>query len=146
TATAIPPPDPNSAAWNLYLDSQTFNLTGLDGTPIAVSLTEINAYIYWLVSQVGMWGCTVGITGTSIVVLCILTTSKKARRPIFILNFINLFLLCLLGIFKLGILCSQYNYGVGEVWIGAMTQYPVPFYATPNVFASVIRIILFPTI
>jgi len=141
-----PSVDPNSAAWNLYVDSQSFNLTSLDGTVTTLSLTDVNSNIYFLVTQTGLWGFTTGVTGATIVVLCILTTREKARRPIFVLNFINLIIMCLLGIFKLALYCSQFAYGIGENWLGALAQYPPNVYIVPNVFACVLRIILFATI
>jgi len=51
TTSAIPSPDPTSRDWSIYLDNQSFNVTGLDGTPTTISFSEINAYIYQIAAE-----------------------------------------------------------------------------------------------
>src|SRR5437762_10909355 len=119
STTTIPSPDPSSADWNLYVDNQSFNVTGLDGTPTTLALPDVNNFIYWLISQDAMFGFTIGFTGMLMIVLLMLTTSQKARRPIFIFNFLSLFFLCLREIFWLATGCLQIGYGISENLLGA---------------------------
>jgi pheromone alpha factor receptor len=123
TVVAIPTPNPTSAEWSLYVDSQTFNLTFIDGTQVPLSLTDINQFIYIMLSSMAAYGFEIGFTGMLMFVLVILTTGQKARRPIFILNFIALFLSCVRAILQVAARCTQYIYGVGENFLDAANQY-----------------------
>ena len=135
STTTIPKPDPTSADWSLYVDTQSFNLTGLDGAPTTLSLSTVNNFIYWLITQDAMYGFTIGFTGMLMIVLLIITTPQKARRPIFILNFLSLFFLCLREIFWLATGCLEIGYGVGENLIGASAQYPTSIYVVSDIFS-----------
>jgi pheromone alpha factor receptor len=139
----VPTPDPNSAAWNLYIDSQSFNLTGPDGTPVQVSLVDVNRTIYVFLSELAYFGFGVGFNGMLIIVLLILSDRKKARRPIFILNFVCLALNTIRYILDISIVCSQYVYGVGENFLAAIAQYPLSLWVTPNFIAIIFNIILY---
>lgn len=145
-ASPIPTPDPNSPAWNLYVDSQTFNLTALDGTQFQTSLVAVNQVTYSLLSQVAFFSFTVGFNGMMIIVLLLLTNRKKALRPIFIFNFVCLVLNCARNIIYISMFCSQYGYGVGENILGAIGQYPLSLYATPNVIGNIFNMLLYASI
>jgi pheromone alpha factor receptor len=142
-SSPIPTPDPNSASWNLYVDSQTFNLTALDGTQTQISLVDVNQNTYTLLCQVAFFAFTVGFNGMLVIVLMLLTDRKKARRPIFILNFVCLILNTARNIIAISIVCSQYYYGLGEYFLAAVAQYPLRLYATPNVIEIIFNIILY---
>lgn len=144
--TTIPTPNPTSADWSLYVDTQNFNVTGLDGNPMTLSLAAVNNFIYWLITQDAMYGFTIGATGILMIVLLILTTSQKARRPIFIFNFLSLLLLCLRETFWLATGCLEVGYGVGEYLIGGFAQYPKPIYAVPDIFSCIISMFLYAVI
>jgi pheromone alpha factor receptor len=123
SASPIPSPDPNSPAWNLYIDTQPFNLTGLDGSQVTFTLSDVNANTYFVAAQTAITGFSVGFTGMLMIVLLILTDAKKCRRPIFIVNFINLFLLCLRSVLVLAASLKQEWYGFGEAFFPAYHQY-----------------------
>jgi hypothetical protein len=142
-SSSVPIPDPNSAAWNLYIDSQSFNLTGLDGTPFQLSLVDVNQTTYTILTQVAMFSFTLGFNGMLLIVLLILSDRKKARRLIYTLNFICLFLNTTRSIIEISIVCSQYVYGIGESFVGAIAQYPFSLIAAPNVIGVTFNIILY---
>ena len=142
-SSPVPTPDPNSAAWNLYIDSQSFNLTGLDGTQVQLSLVDVNQTTYSLLTQVAMFSFTLGFNGMLLIVLLILIDRKKARQPIFILNFVCLVLNTSRSIIVISIDCSQYVYGIGENFLAAIAQYPFSLYAAPNVIGVIFNMILY---
>ena len=134
-------PNPTSIPWNIYLDNQSFNLTGLDGTPITVSLTDINTVIIDEFKQDGVVGFIVGFTAMLMIILLLLTNREKARRPIFILNFLALFFLCFRSICFL-VMFGSVIQGIGEGWIGAVAQYPMSLYA-PQIMQGVLTPIIY---
>ena len=129
TPTTIPTPNPTSAAWSIYIDSQPFNLTALDGSTVTISLSEVNAFIYYILAEQSVQGFIIGISSLLIIVLLLLTTAKKARRLIFIFNFLSVFFLCFRSIFNVANDCTALGYGIGEVLFGATAQYPFSKYA-----------------
>jgi pheromone alpha factor receptor len=123
SATAIPTPDPTSAAWSEFLDSQPFNLTGLDGTPQTLSLADVSAYNYAIAVGGVTNGFMVGFGAMLVIVLILLTDSKKLSRPIIVLNIISLLLFSTRSLLECIGWTQQFNYGVGEIFLGAVAQY-----------------------
>src|SRR6202022_1514708 len=111
----IPTPDPNSAAWSQYLDNQLFNLTGLDGNPVTLSLTDVNASIYYTAATAVAYGFSLGTTGLLAILLILLTDSKKIRRPIIVLNVVCLVLFAIRSVMYSIFACKGFWNNVGEV-------------------------------
>jgi pheromone alpha factor receptor len=143
SSTVPTAPDPNSAAWNLYIDSQSFNLTSLNGTQLQISLVDVNQVTYSLLTQVVMFSFTLGFNGMLLIVLLILIDRKKARQPIYLLNFVCLLLNTTRSIVVISVCCSQYIYGIGEYFLAAVAQYPFSLYATPNVIGIIFNMIMY---
>jgi pheromone alpha factor receptor len=137
TATSITTPNPTSAAWSNYLDSQSFNLTGLDGSPVTLSLADIDAFIHYLTAAIAVQGFIIGVSSLLIIILMLLTPTQKARRLIFIFNFLSLVLLCTRAILYVSNLCSQAGNGIGENFLGAIAQYPTAKFSTTIVDAFI---------
>lgn len=122
---STPPVDPQSTAWNLYVASQPFNLTGIDGSPVPLTLTVFNNFVYSEYVAIATYGFQVGFTSMLLIVLAMTTTRMKATRPIFILNYAAVFLAFLRSILALASFCQQFLYGFGEAFLGARAQYPL---------------------
>jgi pheromone alpha factor receptor len=120
---AIPTPDPNSPEWSIYLDSQPFNLTALDGSQTTLTLSMINSFATYNQRTVAIQGFALGFSSLLIIVLLLLTTAKKAKRAIFIFNFLSLLFLSIRSIFNLAIACTDLYHGIGEAFLGATAQY-----------------------
>ena len=122
TTSAIPSPDPNSPEWSIYLDNQSFNVTGLDGSPTTLSFPEINAETYLVGVEAACAGFAVGFVSMLFIVLLLVTPAAKIRKPIFLLNLTSLFLVAFREIVVIAILC-QSTEGVGQFFLGAIAQY-----------------------
>lgn len=145
SATPALTPDPTSAAWSEFVDSQPFNLTGLDGTPQTVSLAEVNALTYSTAAGGVSYGFMLGFGSMLVIVLILLTDSKKLRRPIIVLNIISLLLYSLRALFACVVFTSQFNYGIGENFFGAVAQYGgSPYW--PAIVDGVIQPFLYATV
>ena len=147
TATSIPTPNPTSAAWSIYLDSQSFNLTGIDGSTVTLSLAEINGFTHFLLAEQAVQGFIIGVSSLLIIILLLLTTAKKARRLIFILNFLSLVFLCIRSILNVSNFSSQAMNGIGENFLDAIAQYPTARYSTTMVgvivsFSLIVTIVM----
>ena len=142
TSVTIPTPNPTSVAWNVYLDAQSFNLTALDNSTATFSLSDVNAIIYYYLAQTAVQGFIIGFSALLIIVLILLTPAKKARRLIFIFNFLSLLFICIRSILNVGGTCSQVTYGVGETLLGAIAQYSL----THTIVGAVISFLLTITI
>ena len=92
TTSAIPSPDPTSRDWSIYLDNQSFNVTGLDGTSTTISFAEINAYIYLTAAEAAVAAFALGFVSMLFIVLFLITPAAKIRKPIFALNLVGMFL------------------------------------------------------
>jgi pheromone alpha factor receptor len=125
SATAVPTPNPTSAAWSVFLDTQSFNVTGLDGTPTTLSLVDIDLYVYMMVVAGVVYGFCVGFVGMQIIVLVMLTDAKKMRRPIIVLNLVSLILFEIRALMNTIELCAPFFTGIGETFIGAVAQYTI---------------------
>lgn len=143
-STTTPTPDPLSPAWNIYLDNQSFNLTSLDGTPITLSLTEVNDAMYWIIAQTAGYAFTIGFSGMLLIVLGLLTTREKAKRPIFILNVLSLIIILFRSIVATVIECANYQHGIGEFFLGAINQYSVADFA-PSIMIGLLSPLLYAT-
>jgi len=145
-SSAIPTPNPTSAAWSTYLDNQNFNVTGLGGTPVTLNLGQIRTYIYYEVSSAIVYGFSVGFCAMVIIVLLLLTDSKKLRRPIYILNMVSLVLSTFRSIIACIIICSKPSDGIAPNFLGALAEYPTAEWAPlimgyvlqPFIYASIV--------
>ena len=147
TSAAIPSPNPTSADWSFYLDNtQTFNVTDINGNSVQFTLGEIDQFVYWLCSTLSVQGFSLGFTSMLLIILTILTPLKKAKRPIFICNYIALFLQCAKAIICIGLYCNQFIYGIGEDELGALAQYSESQWLGPTVTTVVFSMILYPLI
>ena|SRR5271156_2749657 len=151
TSSAIPSANPTSAAWNIWLDdSQTFNLTGPYGNSEQFTVRQVSNFTYVLVSTTSISAFVLGFTSMLCIVLAILTPWKKAKRPIFICNYVALLLTAFKAIVVVGTYCNQFVYGFGEEFLGAIAQYPSSAIIGPAVFASLLSIFtyffLFPSL
>jgi pheromone alpha factor receptor len=142
SATAVPTPNPTSAAWSAFLDSQSFNVTGLDGTPTTLSLVDIDSYVHIIVVAGVICGFCLGFVGMQIIVLVMLTDAKKIRRPIIVLNLVSLFLFEIRSLLNTIEVCSRFFNGIGETFIGAVAQYTINPY-NANTLAGFIQPFLY---
>jgi len=138
TTTAIPSPDPNSSDWSIYLDNQSFNVTSFDGTPTTLAFPEINAFIYAVAAETAWAAFALGFGSMLFIVLLLVTPAAKVRKPIFLLNSLSLFLVAFRSICVVVYLCGSYD-GVGEVFLGAIAQYPRTTW-TANVLQNILSI------
>jgi len=122
-ASPIPSPDPLSPAWNVYVDTQSVTLIGPDGKPVNMTLSDIDDEIYYMMQDVAAYAFAIGVTGVLMIVLLMQLDRKKARRPIFILNFAALFFVCLKALLAVCGFCSRWAYGIGEYWFTLDRQY-----------------------
>jgi pheromone alpha factor receptor len=141
-STPTPSPDPMSPEWNIYLDNQSFNLTSLDGTPVTLTLTAVNDAMYFIIAQTAAYGFTIGFSGMLLIVLALLTTRDKAKRPIFILNVLSLIIILYRCIISVVITCANYEHGIGEAMLGAINQYSVADFA-PSIMIGVLNPLLY---
>jgi pheromone alpha factor receptor len=118
---AIPSPNPTSAAYSEYIDSQSFNVTSIDGTPLTVSFDELNSFINSVATQQAVYAFGVGFCGMLTVVLLLLTDRKKLRRPIYILNLTSLILYTFRSILQMITMCGVAG-NFGEFFMGAQAQ------------------------
>jgi pheromone alpha factor receptor len=139
---SVPTPDPLSPDWSIYLDNQPFNLTALDGTQITLTLTDVNNAMYWIIAQTAGYAFTLGFSGMLLIVLGLLTTREKAKRPIFILNVLSLFLLLFRAIICTIIECANYQHGIGEYFLAALAQYNTASFA-PSIMLGVLNPLLY---
>jgi hypothetical protein len=136
SATIVPTPNPSSAAWSKYLDNQSFNLTGLNGSPVTFTLPEFNSWIRSIASLTSLVGFTIGATGITTIVLLIYIDPKKVRKPLFIVNLLAVTLQCLRGIENLIELNTFYISGLGQTFLNAKAQYSVAQNVAANVVFS----------
>lgn len=123
TSTPIPTPDPNSRLWSIYIDSQSFNVTGLDGTPTTLSFGEINSQIYAVGAEAACAGFALGFVSMLFIVLLLITPAAKIRKPIFLLNLVCLFLVAFRELMIMIVSCASYQ-GVGQQFLLGFAQYP----------------------
>ena len=107
TSDTIPTQNTYGYDWNIYIATQSFNVTDLFGNQTTLSFPEINTFEWGIIGQSASYGFTVGFTSMLMIVLLILMDRKKAMRPIFIFNFASLFLVCAREIISLGHLASE---------------------------------------
>jgi hypothetical protein len=143
SATSITP-DPTSLPWNDYINSQSFNVTSLDGTPTTLSFSDINSLQHDIVVDGIVRGFAIGFCSLLFIILLILTPSDRRKAAIFLLNMASLFLLTFFSI--LGCISDAATIqGVGPQLLGALAGYGPPSRA-PSVIASLIYPALYATI
>jgi len=124
--TASLVPDPTSIPWNLHVSNQDFNVTGLDGNPQTISMADVTNSLVYNFRLCAVQGFIVGFSAMLMAILLLLTNKEKARRPIFILNFLALFFLCFRSIAQLAMFGTSVQ-GLGYNFIGAQAQYSLAF-------------------
>jgi pheromone alpha factor receptor len=144
--SAVPTPNVNSPAWNLYVDQQNVTLISADGTPVNVSLQSIDETFYFYIEVTISYAFAVGVTSILMIVLLILSDRKKARHPVFILNFLALFFQCLKGIINIAGECSQWAYGVGESLFQLQAQYSQASIRGINTLFTILDLIIYPLV
>lgn len=144
TASATPTPDPNSAAWSIYLSQQNFNLTSLDGTPTTMALSDVDSYLFSAVKEVVNYAFALGFCAMLFIVLIPLTQPKQRRQPIYILNLTTLFLISFRMIVAIKNSCGSYQ-GIGPVFLGADAQYNAATW-TPHTLTAILQIFIYITI
>jgi pheromone alpha factor receptor len=145
TVAATPSPDPTSAAWNIYLDNQNFNVTGLDGTPTTLNLGDIRVFLHGTATQSIVYGFGVGFCSMLAIVLILLTDSKKLRKPIYILNILSLVLYTFRSILAAIIQTTGATDGIASEFLSALAEYPKAEFA-PLIMAYTIQPFLYATI
>jgi pheromone alpha factor receptor len=145
STTAIPTPDPNSAAWSIYLDNQSFNLTGLDGTPVTLSLTDLNYYNYTGAVNTAAFAFSLGFAGMLLIVLLLMTDAKKLRRPIMLLNTFTLILFSIRSVAGVAVGLSPFYLNIGEGFLGAIAQYDLSVNAG-GIVSILVQPVLYATI
>jgi len=142
--TAIPTADPTSARWNNYVNAQSFNVTGLDGTPTTLSFPDINELQYEYVTGGIVSGFAIGFCSMLIIVLLLITPAKRRHQPIFILNFTSLILLTVEYMLVAIISSSSYS-GPAPQLLGSFFAYG-PYTWAPIVIQSVVQVFLYASI
>jgi len=141
TTTPIPTPDPNSRLWNIYVDNQAFNVTGVDGTPTTLTFAEINAQIYEVGAEQACAGFALGFVSMLFIVLLLITPAAKMRKPIFLLNMACLFCVAFREILIMIVECASYQ-GVGQYFLNADAQYPLSTWSA-NIMSAIVGIFIY---
>lgn len=142
--TPIPTPDPKSVPWNDYINNQSFNVTGLDGTPVTLSFPEITSLQRSVIIDAIVRGFAVGFCSLLFILLLILTPSDRRKTAIFLLNMASLFLLTFDSI--LGCIIDAASYlQAGPQLLGAFAGYGPSTWA-PSVMSSLIAPFLYASI
>ena len=81
-SSAIPPPNPTSAAWSTYMDNQNLNVPTLYGNTTSLPLAAINQEIYLFKTREAVYGMEIGATRVTLLVILIFADSKKLRSPL----------------------------------------------------------------
>jgi len=121
SATTTPAVNPTSVAWSEYVDSQTFNVTGVDGSPMPLTVDEITSFVKSLTRQQAVYGFSLGFCAMLTIVLLLLGDSKKLRRPIYVLNLVTLVLFTFRVILEL-VISTTIGADFGVNFIGGTAQ------------------------
>ena len=138
TTTAIPSPNPTSAAWNIYIDNQSFNVTGLDGTPTTITFADLNLWAYGRSAQEAITGFGIGFVSMLFIVLLLVTPAAKIRKPIFLLNLVSMFLVTVREVLLTVFNTASYV-GVGQNFLNGLAQYPLSVW-TVNELAGIVAV------
>src|SRR5579859_4668913 len=144
SSPTIPPVDPASVAWNNYINSQSFNVTGLTGTPVTISFADIDSLAYERVTNGTVAGFAIGFCAQLFIVLLLLTPPNRRRLPIYILNMTSLFLLVFLNICRAVVYSATYQ-NAGPQLLHAGAGYGKSTWV-PIVIASVLQPFLYASI
>jgi pheromone alpha factor receptor len=124
SASPILTPDPKSAAWSIYVTQQTFEITGLAGAPVTLSINDIDEQIHFVSAQATVYGFSLGFTAMLFLVMIPMTQRRQQRTPTFILNLITLFLFGIRQLFaSVGV--NLPFFGFAGIYLGATAQYPM---------------------
>jgi Fungal pheromone mating factor STE2 GPCR len=140
----LPPVDPTGAAWNDYINNQSFNVTSLTGSPTTLSFPQVDSLAYLRTSTGIVAGFAIGFCAQLFIVLLLLTPKERRRQPIYLLNMTSLFLLTLNNICRSVIYCSTYQ-NSGPQLLGAFFAYGKTTWV-PIVLQAIINPFLFASI
>lgn len=145
SSSAIPSPNPTSPAWSFYVDNlQTFNLTNVYGNSTQFTVWDISQFNYFIMATITIQGFVLGFTSMLLILLTILTPFHKAKRPIFIINYIALVLACMKAILVVSYYSgTKFIWGWGEEKLGAYAQYSFSLQVGPGIFSAVLTIPLY---
>jgi pheromone alpha factor receptor len=137
-------PNPTSIPWNNYINSQSFNVTGLDGTPVTIGFSDINALQNGFLIDGIVRGFAIGFCSLLFILLLILTPSDRRKTAIFLLNMISLFLLTFFSILGCIVDASSYTQP-GPQLLRALAGYGPSTWA-PSVMGNIIQPALYGSI
>lgn len=143
STTSIPAPNPSSAAWNLYLNNQSCQVTGLDGAPTNISFLKINALMYELSVENTCAGFSLGFSSLLLIILLLTMPVSKLRKPIFLLNLISLFLVAFNDLLVI-LVNSSLVPNVGLQLLDASNPFPNSD-ETTNIMHILVALLLYPT-
>jgi hypothetical protein len=140
-----PTPIPFFDQWKEF-PAQSFNLTGLDGSPVPFTLEDVDAFLHNFAVQGATYGCSMGCCTMLLIALMVLAIDNpiKARRPIFLLNTVNLFLFTLRAFVGIIVISAPIE-GFGQKFLQATEQYGNAT-AAPNIIAYVLTPFLYASI
>lgn len=144
STTSVPAPDPTSASWNNYLNDQSFNVTGLDGSPVTIAFADVNQLLYDNTTDGIVSGFTIGFCSMLFVVLLLITPPKRRRQPILLLNILSLFLLAFKAVCGSIIDSASYS-DVGPQLLGTFFGYSKSTWV-PIVIESILNPFLYGSI
>lgn len=136
-----PPVDPTGAAWNTYVNSQSFNVTGLDGTPTTLSFPDVDSLAYMRTTTGIVAGFAIGFCAQLFIVLLLLTPPDRRRQPIFLLNMTSLCLLVFNNICVAVVESASYQ-NAGPQLLGAFFAYGKSTWV-PIVIQSILNAFLY---
>jgi pheromone alpha factor receptor len=143
-SSAIPSPNPTSAAWSEYLWNQPVNLTTLSGEIATFTLADLDTFRRHVTKTASVYAFACGSMIMLFLVMVPMTQSRQRRTPIFILNLISLFVFA----FRELILVIDVNlpvYGIGGNFLGAVAQYRHSQY-WPRFFGLLLTAVYFLTV
>jgi Fungal pheromone mating factor STE2 GPCR len=121
-SSAIPSPNPTSAAWSEYLWNQPFNLTTLSGERTTFTVADLDYFLQAVSRAASVYAFACGAMIMLFLIMVPMTQARQRRTPIFILNLVSLFVFA----FRELILTIDVNlpvYGIGGNFLGAIAQY-----------------------
>jgi len=121
-------------------DSQTFVVTGFDGTPTTLNFRIIELWIYNIIGQLITFGFSLGFVTVIFIALLLLSPTDKLRKPTVVLSIASQLLLAFRCITSIIVLCSP-SQGIGQATLGANVQYSCSTY-TPHIIGGVLAVFL----
>jgi hypothetical protein len=136
----IPTANPASPRWSMFVDSQNFTVTGLDGNPVTISFEEVNRSNYYNTVASICYSIILSVSFCVLVYLWFTLPFSKLRRPIFFFYQTGLLLTAIRGLTGMinGLAPTRY---IGQELLGAISQYDHPWLC--GIIASLIQPFLY---